>query len=504
MERKTAQTGMRAFGLALAVLAIAMLAFLQPVQSYAAELAAASKSPANASPSVRYRVNLQESGWSSWTTANKIAGDVKKHERVVGFAIQLDAGAYEGGIRYRARLKSGRWKAWRYDGREITSARKIEAIQIELTGDIAQTYDVVYQAYVQGVGWQRRMRNGEAAGTTGRNLRIESIRVALVSKRKASGWIGEYGSWSYYRSGKRLSNTWVDTKESPIDEALKGTHRYWIDANGALATNRFINPRSSLDSRAKYAAYAGASGYVETGKVSTYRGTVLAGKNGKLYSKGGWLTTKAYDGSKQRYRMVRKGTYSVVKTGLFRVGTKKYYAWEDGRGYLMRSTIWWVAGHWYKANSKGALRNYDSKTTKHIERYVKWAVKIAKDDSHGYSQADRWGPDYDCSSLVCSALLASGFADSGASWTGNMKAKLKKIGFVWHKGTSGLRRGDIMLVHSSRGQHTEIYIGSNRLVGAHIAETGRITGKTGDQTGNEISVRSYYDYPWQGYLRYKG
>lgn len=61
-----------------------------------------------------------------------------------------------------------------------------------------------------------------------------------------------------------------------------------------------------------------------------------------------------------------------------------------------------------------------------------------------------------------------------------------------------------MLVHADYRQHTEIYLGNNQLVGAHIAETGDIYGEPGDQTGREISVGAYYNAPWQGYLRYKG
>ena len=38
-----------------------------------------------------------------------------------------------------------------------------------------------------------------------------------------------------------------------------------------------------------------------------------------------------------------------------------------------------------------------------IDKAVTWAVGIANDNSHGYDQADRWGPDYDCSSLVIQA-----------------------------------------------------------------------------------------------------
>jgi hypothetical protein len=85
-----------------------------------------------------------------------------------------------------------------------------------------------------------------------------------------------------------------------------------------------------------------------------------------------------------------------------------------------------------------------------------------------------------------------------------MRNELTRHGFRWHSGTSGLRRGDIMLVHREGGrQHTEIYIGKNKTVGAHIAETGGVYGVIGDQTGNEICIAKYSDI-WQGYLRYAG
>ena len=43
-----------------------------------------------------------------------------------------------------------------------------------------------------------------------------------------------------------------------------------------------------------------------------------------------------------------------------------------------------------------------------IESAVNWAVKIANDNSHGYDQNNRWGPNYDCSSLVISAFEQAG------------------------------------------------------------------------------------------------
>lgn len=218
------------------------------------------------------------------------------------------------------------------------------------------------------------------------------------------------------------------------------------------------------------------------------------------------MVTSKYDGSKQRYRLKKIGAYSIARTGFFKVNGKKYYGWEDGRGYVMRATTKWVSGKWYRANASGALTNVNGQTSKHIARYVNWAIAIANDDSHGYTQDlnGRWGPDYDCSSLVASALRAAGFPESGATYTGNMLECLKLIGFKWHTDLSKLKRGDILLVHADYRQHTEIYIGKGRLVGAHSSETGGIYGKTGDQTGNEISVTSYYNAPWQGFLRYRG
>lgn len=137
-----------------------------------------------------------------------------------------------------------------------------------------------------------------------------------------------------------------------------------------------------------------------------------------------------------------------------------------------------------------------------MEDAVKWAIAIAEDNSHGYDQKNREGPDYDCSSLVYCALRAAGFPVTSIGTTYTMKADLPAMGFKFHEGvdnSSILRRGDILW----RSSHTEIYIGSNKRVGAHCNELGTTTGgKTGDQTGEEISIKSGLG-SWSGYFRYE-
>lgn len=119
--------------------------------------------------------------------------------------------------------------------------------------------------------------------------------------------------------------------------------------------------------------------------------------------------------------------------------------------------------------------------------YVDQALKMADDKSIGYSQKHRrLNPDVDCSSFVFYALKKAGYDVGDMPFsTATMDGVLTSLGFTAHDmNESELRSGDILW----SGSHTEIYIGSNRTVGAHHDEHGGIDGLTGgDQTGEEVS-----------------
>lgn len=133
-----------------------------------------------------------------------------------------------------------------------------------------------------------------------------------------------------------------------------------------------------------------------------------------------------------------------------------------------------------------------------IENAVAWAEQIAADDRHGYSQLHRNDPDYDCSSFVGTALAKAGFPVSQYSTTRNLGAQLEKAGFV--KAEKPWRRGDI---HLAAGHHVTMSVDANRIVHASQSENGGIDGQTGDQTGKEICVRSYYDLPYENIVHYR-
>lgn len=150
-----------------------------------------------------------------------------------------------------------------------------------------------------------------------------------------------------------------------------------------------------------------------------------------------------------------------------------------------------------------------------IDQAVAWCVNIANDDTHGYDQYGRWGPDYDCSSLVISGWEAAGVPvkSHGASRTSNMYKAFLKAGFsdvtarVNVSTGEGLRKGDVLLrpPTSSRGGHTEMMATASTMVGAHSSENNTITGEDGDQTGYEISIKDYSNWnEWKYVLRYPG
>lgn len=143
------------------------------------------------------------------------------------------------------------------------------------------------------------------------------------------------------------------------------------------------------------------------------------------------------------------------------------------------------------------------------ESALKWALAIAADQTHGYSQANRYGPDYDCSSFLLNAYKQAGVPIdfNVVCYTGNMQGLLQ-YGFkdvtsqVNLNTGNGILPSDILWYHiSGTNGHTAMYAGNNQIVHARGQSYG--SPKTGDQ-GTEIAVTPYYRGKWQHVYRYVG
>lgn len=145
------------------------------------------------------------------------------------------------------------------------------------------------------------------------------------------------------------------------------------------------------------------------------------------------------------------------------------------------------------------------------QRIVQEALRIANDEHYGYSQrppSGRWGPDFDCSSLMYHIAHEAGYDVSIGSdkvrFTGTMLKDFEKAGFqilpFANVGISDLEIGDILL---NLALHAEVYVGNGESVGATGSETGGYVGEVGDQTGREIEKHpvTTFDKEWDYILR---
>lgn len=201
----------------------------------------------------------------------------------------------------------------------------------------------------------------------------------------------------------------------------------------------------------------------------------------------------------------------------YRVGT----AWKNGNcvnqigAYTNLDNAKKKAGDYgFKVFDENGNVVYAAKPLTIPELAVKWAIDIANDNSHGYdnTKGSRGGtPDYACSSFVGAAYKFAG-VDLPAPetiYTASMNKVFTSKGFkkitsgINFKTGKGLELGDILV---APGKHTEIYVGNGKLAGARgNANSGKPeNGKAGDQSGSEITVSAYWNYPWSFVLRYVG
>ena len=149
-----------------------------------------------ANVNIAYRTHVQSFGWQGWKYNGVMSGTSGKAKRLEGINIKLTNKPYSGSIVYTTHVQSIGWQGnennvntWFRDGQMAGTsgrAKRLEAIRIALTGEMAEHYDVYYRVHAQSFGWLDWTKNGEAAGTAGLAKRLEGIQIVLVPKGGAA------------------------------------------------------------------------------------------------------------------------------------------------------------------------------------------------------------------------------------------------------------------------------------------------------------------------------
>ncbi|MDD3306593.1 MAG: C39 family peptidase [Acetobacterium sp.] len=141
-------------------------------------------------PSVSYRTHVQNDGWQEFMTDGAMSGSSGRSLRLEGIEVKLAAPDNDLGIIYQTHIQNIGWEAetdrgWKENGAMSGTeglSYRLEAIQINLTGADAASFDVYYQVHAQNIGWLGWAKNGESSGTAGYAYRLEGIRIVIVPK----------------------------------------------------------------------------------------------------------------------------------------------------------------------------------------------------------------------------------------------------------------------------------------------------------------------------------
>lgn len=196
-------------------------------------------------PGVSYQTQIQNLGWEvdgglGLKTNGEASGTSGQSLRLEGIKINPDTQGYDFGITYQTHIQDIGWEAdtgrgWKSDGSMSGTegeSKRLEAIQIKLTGPAAGQFDIYYQVHAQNFGWMGWAKNGESAGTAGYAYRLEAIKIMLVPKGQGSPSLTTIPAFSDKKSSTVDGNLFIKSTQGDFNVADAGFDNVELSDNG--------------------------------------------------------------------------------------------------------------------------------------------------------------------------------------------------------------------------------------------------------------------------------
>lgn len=191
-------------------------------------------------------------------------GSVGSSRRLESIVVEKGAALrkLDGDVEYRVHVEDyGTDKSWHKSGQRAGTThegKRLEALQMRLTGEIAEQYDIYYRVHAQEVGWMKWTKGAEGTdeesgwtGSEGLGFRIEAVQIKVVPNGEAvsdsakyqfltkkdmgsisySGHQEYYGNLSSVADGTTLGRTGVSKRMEALTvqynkAAVSGTVQY--------------------------------------------------------------------------------------------------------------------------------------------------------------------------------------------------------------------------------------------------------------------------------------
>lgn len=137
---------------------------------------------------VYYSAYVAGNGWQYQASDGQSAGTTGNNKNIESLQMNVNnlALGASGKIEYRAHIQSSGWQSQYSSNGNIVgiagSGKRIEALQVRLTGELAEKYDIYYRTHVSKLGWLGWAKNDEYAGTTKYGYAMEDFQVMILPK----------------------------------------------------------------------------------------------------------------------------------------------------------------------------------------------------------------------------------------------------------------------------------------------------------------------------------
>ncbi len=213
---------------------------------------------------VQYCAHVSNIGWQDYVEQNELAGTTETGLQIEAIRMKLTGElAEQYDIYYRVHATNVGWLGWAKNDEKagtVGYAYSVQAVEIKICkknsaeapitdgkGFMSEETvgKIMYQTHVQNIGWQNKVYDGTTAGTVGRNLNLEALKLKVTEAGRAGltgsitceahvqdiGWQSPVADWN--TAGTTGKNKKIEAVKINLTEQLAATYDVYYRVHSA-------------------------------------------------------------------------------------------------------------------------------------------------------------------------------------------------------------------------------------------------------------------------------